>query len=585
MIVTAFRLQNFMAFRQTEWIELRSICLLFGLNSSGKSALIRALRLLKQSLDVEPGSSPLQFNVEDQLDLGAFMVALHRSIDASDEDSEASQEHADNLSVNPAWVQSQIMTFQFRCELATVSRDLVVARINRALQEEGHALLPVADAPNWIEYSLQYSYDDRDKAQSIKLVSVQVDYPWSALERLDRTTVLLASLYATTHKKPAPDKGYSLEWSPYWYWESDFGIGAYSYDERVPFHTVYLQTDRSFLPDLHSEMGIRYQLDAGQIATDYDLSGNLLNALAQTVRNFLNSIVHLGPARPLPRRLYMLDHHEVDRWRQRGWGAFIDLLISSTATQTTTEQEGSSVSNATATPPTTSVLPDATLQEALRRRAEEKESPLVPWLKNLGLGDNLIPGREFVSARGDVVSSLMIRTRADQTHNLLDVGFGASQVIPILAACLYAPKNSLIIIEQPELHLHPKAQAILADLFIETQNRGVRFLLETHSEHLLIRVRLRVARTSAYFIARDDRSDDNRPDDDRRLGISDESVMVVWIYRIYDESFVQLVPIDYVGDYEAIGEEFRDFFANDMDDILKLNQAARTARKLRENKR
>ena len=50
MTVDAFRLKNFMAFRDTGWIELRAITLLFGRNSSGKSAIIRALRLLKQSL-------------------------------------------------------------------------------------------------------------------------------------------------------------------------------------------------------------------------------------------------------------------------------------------------------------------------------------------------------------------------------------------------------------------------------------------------------------------------------------------------------------------------------------------------------
>lgn len=54
MTVTAFRIQNFMGFEDSGWVELRPITLLFGRNSSGKSALIRALLLLRQSLGTEP---------------------------------------------------------------------------------------------------------------------------------------------------------------------------------------------------------------------------------------------------------------------------------------------------------------------------------------------------------------------------------------------------------------------------------------------------------------------------------------------------------------------------------------------------
>ena len=58
MTVRAIRLKNFMAFEDTDWLELRPITLLFGRNSSGKSAVIRALRLLKQSLDAPDGRDP-----------------------------------------------------------------------------------------------------------------------------------------------------------------------------------------------------------------------------------------------------------------------------------------------------------------------------------------------------------------------------------------------------------------------------------------------------------------------------------------------------------------------------------------------
>lgn len=81
--------------------------------------------------------------------------------------------------------------------------------------------------------------------------------------------------------------------------------------------------------------------------------------------------------------------------------------------------------------------------------------------------------------------------------DITDVGFGISQVLPIITQGFFANKNSTTIIEQPEIHLHPKMQADLADLFIEmvdTKNKSnKRFLIETHSEYMLKRLRRRIA--------------------------------------------------------------------------------------------
>lgn len=84
--------------------------------------------------------------------------------------------------------------------------------------------------------------------------------------------------------------------------------------------------------------------------------------------------------------------------------------------------------------------------------------------------------------------------------DLPDVGFGVSQVLPVLVQCYYAPKNSIILIEQPEIHLHPKAQSALADVLIDVirsrengQDRKIQLIIETHSEHFLRRLQRRIA--------------------------------------------------------------------------------------------
>jgi len=97
--------------------------------------------------------------------------------------------------------------------------------------------------------------------------------------------------------------------------------------------------------------------------------------------------------------------------------------------------------------------------------------------------------------------------------DLPDIGFGISQVLPVLVECFYAPPGSIILMEQPEIHLHPSAQSALADVMIDVINsrengadRNIQLIIETHSEHFLRRLQRRIAedvvseeKVSAYF--------------------------------------------------------------------------------------
>lgn len=107
-----------------------------------------------------------------------------------------------------------------------------------------------------------------------------------------------------------------------------------------------------------------------------------------------------------------------------------------------------------------------------------------------------------------------LRTRGSKDWvDLPDVGFGLSQVLPVLVQCFYAPPGSIILMEQPEIHLHPSAQSALADVMITVINsrekgkdRNIQLIIETHSEHFLRRLQRRIAenavpkeKVSAYF--------------------------------------------------------------------------------------
>lgn len=77
-----------------------------------------------------------------------------------------------------------------------------------------------------------------------------------------------------------------------------------------------------------------------------------------------------------------------------------------------------------------------------------------------------------------------------------DVGVGISQIVPVVVTALHG-EGTLCAIEQPELHLHPRLQAALGDLFIEGHlQKQHSFLIETHSEHLILRVQRRIRESS-----------------------------------------------------------------------------------------
>ena len=110
------------------------------------------------------------------------------------------------------------------------------------------------------------------------------------------------------------------------------------------------------------------------------------------------------------------------------------------------------------------------------------------WLEEFGLTNLLAK-----IAEGPTYSLKVRNRQTEVKSNIVDVGFGLNQLVPIIVQCFYAPKESLILIEQPEAHLHPRAQAKMADFLIDVVNYGNRVMVETHSEHLLLRLQRRVA--------------------------------------------------------------------------------------------
>lgn len=130
---------------------------------------------------------------------------------------------------------------------------------------------------------------------------------------------------------------------------------------------------------------------------------------------------------------------------------------------------------------------------------------LAHWLQRMGMAEHL-----SLQQQGRTNHYALLVHRDGIASNLHDVGVGVAQVLPVLALGYLAAPGSTLILEEPELHLHPLAQAVLGDFFVTlSRQRQVQFLVETHSEHLFRRLQTALARNTVqrndcalYFVER-----------------------------------------------------------------------------------
>jgi predicted ATPase len=133
---------------------------------------------------------------------------------------------------------------------------------------------------------------------------------------------------------------------------------------------------------------------------------------------------------------------------------------------------------------------------ASERGGSDLQVQVAEWLKKTGLVDDF---RVETIHREKGYYEVMVKIGGRES-NLLDVGFGVSQVLPVVTALFFVPEGSIVLLEQPELHLHPGAQAELADLLLHVaEHRKLQLIVESHSEHLLRRLQRRIAEEDQVF--------------------------------------------------------------------------------------
>lgn len=193
-------------------------------------------------------------------------------------------------------------------------------------------------------------------------------------------------------------------------------------------------------------------------------------------------IIYLGPVRQLARRDYVWSGRMPAHIGDDG-GRAVDVLIASGIAHQFTQRRN---------------RPPASDARIFTEAAE--------WLRQLQLADDL-----EVRGLGNSSRYELLIKQQGQSINLKDVGVGVSQVIPVVVAALFAQPGHIVIVEEPESHLHPLAQARLAELLASVSaERGVQFIVETHSEHLFRRMQTLMAKqqvkpeqAAMYFVERE----------------------------------------------------------------------------------
>lgn len=125
-------------------------------------------------------------------------------------------------------------------------------------------------------------------------------------------------------------------------------------------------------------------------------------------------------------------------------------------------------------------------------------------------------------------------------RNLVDVGYGVSQVLPVITELLRQDAAPLILLQQPEVHLHPSAQAFLGSLFCRIAARGSQLIIETHSDFILDRIRIEIRK--------------------KDISLKPEDVSILFFERQELDISIHSIQLDEEGNILNAPPNYRNFF-------------------------
>lgn len=479
------KFQNYKAFEAGE-IELRPLTLLLGANSSGKSSILHLLLMMEQTI-----------NCKDDLKT-AFKTNGHSVSMGEDVNLLRDMNRQSNMVLELYFSPSNFIT-EIQSIHSSLNQSLFMGFLKNLKQNSPKNFEEFEKTSRkWVDEAIQMSY--KDSADVVKayleieskgegnllsyLLNVETaknkyqNEWWKnfTLEEMNKMMSGLGKCFSTFEEqyKNTPSSaslkyviGYNKTLNRLKIKECSILL-----DNRELLSIVLYRNRLILSSDILGNQNINELVEIGsvvgtfrglsleiltEVQNPFDVYVNkVFKAAYKHINHFFSdsNINYIGPLRATPQRYYFLDGSDsVSTFGYRSGKHIAELLKGS----------------------------------------KDLDNMVNEWMKKFGLN---VKVKEFK----DVIHKIKVRQNS-LNLDLPDVGFGVSQILPILIDGVLFGNDTTTIMEQPEIHLHPKMQAELADFFIDIVNRSNknskdslrRYVIETHSEYILKRIRRRIA--------------------------------------------------------------------------------------------
>jgi predicted ATPase len=537
--LTKIYIENFKGIGSEVQIDLKPITLLFGANSVGKSTIMQALQYVREVLERNNANPDRTLQGGDFVDLGGFRNLVHlrdttRHIAIQIDLSLGGQGLPDLVpEAFDDWQTDDSRVWAFynllhetRNRIESVSVKLVIAWSH--LRDQAVVIgYQVGANGEWLA-EINATDDGRDVSISINEINSIFMHPFTQKD-LDKK---LDYLQKNANSIVSGDTGAHTIETHYTIWphiiETVTNAGMERTGEGL---REWLSGFDSALPRLGELLHIPAPDVIGAenvyIAREFTaFISSLIVGPGLLMRDELRRMRYVGPIRHVPARDFdaSLTKDEAG-WADglAGWETLLtgqQSLIDDVSRWMADEDKLN------------------TGYAIERRWVREVRSE---WLDLIG-SDELNPQRKWMLYKA--IESLLtkpriglIDTKSGLEMQSRDVGIGISQVLPVVVAAL-EPSASLVMVEQPELHIHPSVQVGLGDLLIYSVYRhNMNFLIETHSEHLILRLLRRIRETSAGDLPL------NSPP------VSPDMIGVYYVDRGENGVQIKSLPVDEAGEF------------------------------------
>jgi hypothetical protein len=564
--ITRVTIENFKGIRDRVEIPLRPITMLFGPNSAGKSTILQALLYLRELLERQNADADRLLASGAFIDLGGFRQFVHQH------DLTRPVRVGVTLEVDEDGLPVYPVPFPLSTE-----EDAMDDNAARAFFESGLSHIS--------EVSVEVTVQWDEVLSSPWITAYEVGVNGRLFGRIEADSERQAYLTVCEFKHPVISEEFRTEDDE----EDELNsvaqailstLGARGLVSnvsdgrplRIPLATrVMPEWGRTLLANptrirrLAGRVGRRRRRrlptcreeDEHQFALAQFVISHLMVGAGEVVLGALRDIRYIGPIRSIPERNFdPLRSPVEDRWAD-GSAAW-DLLFKS-AVGLKEERLVEKVSDTLSKPQGLGLGYRVEIQRAYEVPVDSFAIHLLTSLasdsSDYDLEEKARLILDDIRNRPEKVHLALIDEAKDTEVDPCDIGTGVSQVIPVIVGAI-DDSSGIIAIEQPELHIHPAVQCALGDVFIRNVNGDAdrTFVLETHSEHLLLRMMKRMRQTSTCEIS------------DMKLSLTADQITVLFV-EIYDgRSVFREMPLNERG--ELIKAWPGGFFEEDFEELI-----------------